>query len=291
MNWNWNKVAAILNTIVISATTVVACILSYLVYQSEEQSNFINEKATESSNRINAMNIELERYRQSIALCDKINELYQSFNTPELADMVEFKLWEMGDDFDASILSGIRPSRVEAIVERWNRMDKAERMERLTKNTALKSLFYYFEDAMMLYRKDLLDSRYFDNYLSNIINRLETTRNPSVEEYIDTMCYRANRSDIWEGYRFCRDSILLEQIIIPRNSNMQLPSTYVSQVTVTVGSWVEAGDCVAVLRSRDDGPAIERRLSVVRNGFVDKILAEPGDNVRDGQIIMEIRPR
>ncbi len=284
--------STILNAIIMSITTIITCLLSYLVWKSEQQSNYINEQATESSNRINTINIELERYRQSILLCDKINELYNSFNTPEIDDMIEFKLWEMGEEFDYTIFSGINVFHVKKIAKQWQKMDKHERLEKLTKNTALKNLFYYFEDAMMLYHKDLLDNRYFDNYLSNIISRLESTQNPSVEEYIDTMCYHANRNDIWEGYRFCRDSILLEQVIIPRQSNSSLPSTYISELNVTIGSWVQAGDCVAILKSHDYKiKDKEYHLSIKRNGYVDKILVSTGEKVRDGQIIMEIRPK
>lgn len=280
--------------VILCVTTVVACILSYLAWESAERSNQINERATISANRVNEQTLELERYRQTIQLCDKVNSIYVKFNSYRTDDMVEFKLWEMGEDFSLNTMSDAgRISRAKSVVSAWKNLDTQSRLERLTKNNALTDLFYCFEDAMMLYRKGLLDAHYFDNYIANIITRLSHATNPTVEQFIDTLCYRANRNDIWLGFRYCRDSIMLEPIIIPRGvlNSHRGSQLYVDDIMVRLNDTVRAGDRIFILRSRDslynDGSFT---LSAKRNGIVDKVMTAKDKNVREGQIVMELRP-
>ena len=288
---DFRKISESLQTIVMCVSTIVTCLLSYLVWESAERSNLINERATDSSNRINELNLELERYRQTIQLCDKVNSLYMSFNSYKTDDMVEFKLWELGDSFVCDTVVSRRSARVQAISNRWSRLDAQTRLEHLTKNSALTDLFYCFEDAMMLYRKGLLDARYFDNYMSNIISRLDRATSPTVEQFIDTLCHRAKRNDIWEGYRYCRDSIMLEPIIVPQEMFVT-PTTrvYVEKINARLGEKVKANEPIILLQVEGgDGKAVS--ICSKRDGVVDKLMIDCSQSVRDGQIVMELRPR
>lgn len=280
-----------LSTIIMCISTIATVFLSYFVWRSEERANAINEQATQSSNAVNNMNMELERYRQTIQLCDKVTALYKSFNTPTRQDIVEFKLWEMGENFDVLSLNGMEDEELLAIAENWKNSTKEERINILIKNSALTELFYFFEDAMMLYRKGLLDNRYFDNYLSTITGRLQRTSNPSVDEYINRQCQRAKRNDIWEGFHFCCDSIMLESIIVPDHSNEpNHHCNYTARLNVHKGDMVKKGDAVVRLYHHNE-PIPSHTLTVGRSGRVDKILINDGETVTDGQILMEVTPK
>lgn len=284
------KIGNSLPTIIMCITTIIACFMSYLVWESEERANYISERDSDFSNRINTMSLELERYRQTIQLCDKINDLYKGFNASTNTDVVEFKIWEMGKNFECASFSNISESRVRHIYNNWTALSDQQRLERLIQNSALKNLFYCFEDAMMLHQKGLLDNRYFDNYLSNVIDRIHSATNPTVDEFIDELCLIANRNDIWEGYRFCRDSIMLEPIIVATSGDISRKS-YVDKIFVSVGDTVKAG--AEIFRLKNDEMTGDKffTLCSTRNGIIDKLLTHQGDSVRVNQIIAEIRPR
>lgn len=279
-----------ITTFIMCISTVAACFLSYFVWKSEERANAINEQATQSSTAINEMNMELERYRQTIQLCDKITALYKSYNTPTREDIVVFKLWEMGENFDVTSLNGMNPNTLLRIEKEWDSLTKEERINLLARNSAVVELFYFFEDAMMLHGKGLLDIRYFNNYISNIIGRLQMTTNPSVDEYINEMCHRARRNDIWEGFYCCCENIMLESIIVPHHSDDPNHSCfYTARYSVKKGDTVERGDTIVKLyRKGETTPSVE--LCTNRGGNIDKILIEDGEEVTDGQILVEIAP-
>lgn len=169
---------------------------------------FFMWKANEKMADVTEHSLELEKYRQTIILCSRFNRIYRDLDTRNLNDMLQFQLWENpSKKFSDSIQLSYK--KVKMV---WEPLGVEEKINELMSNSAFYEVFGMFEDAMMLNKKGLLDMAYFNNFFSTVIERLEETTGPSVEQIIDKQCRISKRNDIWDGYKYCRDKLIYDLV-------------------------------------------------------------------------------
>ena len=141
--------------------------------------------------------VEMEKYRQTLLLCKDYRNwfVYETGLLKTDSLLFELKAWE------GSLQDSIFKSR-------WIDMPDSIRLTELRDNISVRRLFSYFEDAMILHQKGLLDDTYFFNFFYNPFRRLEKTSEPEVDVYIESMRTEFQDSLIYEGYYYCRDKIL-----------------------------------------------------------------------------------
>jgi len=147
---------------------------------------------------------EMEKHRQTIALCKDFTSWYWFNDYPNLDStssqkdtaLIQLKAWFHSREVDKS-------DKVE-----WEKKGKREKIKALKDNKAVYKLFTYFEDAMMLHRKNLLDEDYFGNFFLRTFQRLRSAENPNVMEYVEAERRESGESKTWEGYEYCFDKII-----------------------------------------------------------------------------------
>ncbi|MDR2410967.1 MAG: hypothetical protein LBE13_23045 [Bacteroidales bacterium] len=153
--------------------------------------------ATSDSAKASKKVVEMEKHRQTLSLCKEYRDwfVYENNLTKTDSLLYELKIWE------GSIIDQNKRNE-------WIKMSDTVQLEKILKNVSVRKLFSFFEDAMILHQKELLDDDYFYNFFYNPFRRLEKTNQPNVDKYITSMRTIYNDSLIYEGYYYCRDEIL-----------------------------------------------------------------------------------
>ena len=276
-----------LNTFIMCVSTIVTCFLSYLVWKTEDKSY------SASRPRIN-MEMNLQRYNYTSELMSKINNDYQLFTDLSEDDNLNFKIWELGDDFDKFYPielkeDSIKGRRIRIEQEKWNNLTRSDRIKILKENQPLQKLLYHFESAMLLYQRDLLDVEYFYEYVFNFFNRLEKA-NPSIYEYIDHLRNELDSKDVWEGLTFCRDSVLIKAITV--EAPIAASPLWIDAILVKENDYVREGDHVMrLVHINSDSTATYYNAKSKSEGYVNKILYKNNEKVIHGASIIELRHR
>lgn len=273
-----------LNTIIMCISTIVTCFLSYLVWKTQDKSY------STSRPRIN-MEMNLQRYNYTSELVSKINNDYQYFNDLSDNDNLTFKIWELGDDFDKFYPielkeDSVKGRNIRTKQEIWNNLTKTDRIKILKENQPLQKLLYHFESAMLLYQRDLLDVEYFHESVVHFATRFEKA-NPSIDEYIDNLRNELSRNKIWEGFTFCRDSVLMKKIIVDVDAPTVDAPLKIMSISVIENEYVTKGSRVMTLYNgnNEDTYPVESQSE----GYVNRILFKPDDIVTQGTSVIELR--
>lgn len=193
LNWKFSQSKKLYGTLIWNTRLISAAVMGVLTVLTF----MINKNALYVSERSFA----LEKYKQTIELCSTFNEWYRfseytshtSNEEISMSELHEVWQWEGKESRDSL----------------WNTLPAAERIDRLQNNRAMEKLLMQFEDAMMLDRRDLLDREYFYNFFISLFKRLETTQGPSIREFITYLCDINHDSEIWCGYYYCLNTIML----------------------------------------------------------------------------------
>lgn len=269
------KMMQIVNTVVSTISAIVMVFLTLLIWKTNNRVAAINEHA-----------LNMEKYRQTIKLCNEFNDWYrykkishQSTDLPADSIMLAFRIWEK------NVVMKSDPA-IAPIEKKMKEADSSQRMAFMTENLALQRILGYFEDAMMLHKKGLLDRDYFDDFFSSMVNRLEKTSEPSIHDYIRSMCTKTGRNDIWSGYAYCRDKILTENLTIPAS----VPMGVIKDMKYRKGDRVKVtgkkGPVAILLQTQSKIDT----LRPVRSGTVSGVHVKKGDIVSSHTIVMEIVP-
>ena len=222
--------------------------------------------------RINGRSYNLEKYRQTITLCQDFNDWYRYCKSN--AELCRIKIW-LGDFSNLELTDSVEWMRA-----KWNGMSDAERFDDLKKNPAMVRLLGYFEDAWMLHSKELLDLDYFDNFFGNLVHNMERTKSPYIMDYISSACNSCCREDIWCGYKYCRDNLITQAITAPCTG-------HVTMLKIRKGKMIrDTSEAVVYIRDSTDS------LYVLRpnwNGRVEKVSIKRGEKVPANKILIKIR--
>ena len=248
---------------------IISCIFSGLMWRA-------NRDLAQFSNST----LSLERYGETIALCNSFNAAYRHYNLPSVADMVMFRLWE---DPKVKIPNRLMPIR-DSIDRVFSAMSKEEKMDALLESEAFDLIFGSFEQAAILHRKGLLDTDYFNCYYSALFGRLSTAQNPSLEEMLEYKRKKVGRDDIWNGYEYCKDNLLYDLIMVP--NSVPKESAKVIKVYVQEGAVVSVGQKIMRVKYLDKDVVYRSQI----NGVVNAINVKEGDSALGNMILVEIRP-
>lgn len=221
--------------------------------------------------RINKRVYEMEKYRQTISLCQEFNDWYR-YNNKADAELNTVKIW-LDDVHNLDVTHSVR-----LLKEDWDGLDGTEKLNKLKNSAAMQRLLGYFEDAKMLHKKGLLDLDYFDNFFGNLVHKMERTKSPYVMSYIENLCNSSNREDIWDGYVYCRNYLITQDITAPCRG-------LVTDLKIRKGQMIE--DTSVIISIRDcNGKSHELRPAW--KGRVEEVLVEK-DSVKANKILVKIR--
>ena len=179
-----------INKIVPIISALIMGLLTYFLWEATRDS----ATATENSVKASEKSMEMEKHRQTLSLCKE----YRYWFTYEMnlakidSFLYELKSWE----------GSLQDSRWLKITE------ESEKLEKLIQNISIRRLFTFFEDARVLHKQELLDEDYFYNFFYNAFRRLERTSEPTVAAYLAKMRDKYRDDEVYEGYEYCRDTIL-----------------------------------------------------------------------------------
>ena len=175
-----NKKNNINQMLLVICTALLVFVTGWLVYSNTSHSDSI---------------MKAERLSQTVTLCKEFNEFYSNYSAIESnMELRQMRDWVRNESnwIDTAFLS----------------LDPIGKLEVLYKNLIVKKLFNYFETAKMLHKKELLDEEYFSNWFETLFIGMQRTDNPTVDSFIEYYRDMKKNDKIWDGYYYCRDSII-----------------------------------------------------------------------------------
>ncbi len=253
------------------------CTFTYFMWKS-------NEKMADVADH----NLQMEKYRQTIVLSARFNNIYRDLNTKELDDMMIFQIWENPTkEFPDSL-----KIRYKIIKNQWEDLSDSTKIRKLMYNNAFTEIFGMLEEAMLLNKKKLLDLDYFNNFFYTVMGRLQETSKPTVSQIIDEQCRILKQGDIWEGYRYCQNYLLYEYIFAHLEQNDSIKphnqeSIIISKIFIKTNEFVKKGTKIITIKDSQDKIYT---FYAKRDGIIDKILYSVNDTVHENDILVQIRP-
>lgn len=281
-----SAVFSVLSTIVMTYLTIIMSI-------ANERMAEANDRMAESNDRMSISGDQsfiLARYQHTLALCQRFNETY---GETQNINYYEYKIWEENDiDYQIDAKRGPLYRTRQQIRDRWVVPDSAElnqltheRIHYLMNNDFFQQLLQFFEEAKILHKKQLLDVDAFENDFVGVLYRLQNTKYPTIDEFIQhvrSLSNRINRDKIWDGYYYCIQHVITQNYVMPQHGTIR-------KIYVSYGDNVRVG--TVLLSYKPMGSDDEEKIVSTHNGEIVDCYINEGMVCDEKKVLLRISQR